>query len=1535
MNIKQSFVFAAALLLSTASIKAQSYTEAFDSVFTYVSRNDATTGILYERVLPFGNLTKYNSQECAPDTSHYSHFLRAYYELCRATFNPTIPLISHDSLKKIAESSSNNIQIGLLHFDINTFDTNILSNKLYYDFDSVLREDVSISASLYRRNTLFVASPLVQTINISNPTYIVNNRIYFDNTRNPISRLYIDFDDGLGYQLVQMNQKIKVEYSNDGIKILRFMAVMTDNETYFAYAKTEINTESRGERSTEYPYIDDFVGNNAIEAIITPPNPYEGNSFTTAKGNVRIYYANSDKKLRKPILIIDGFDPQNNRQFDTCYEEGKKSLWDMMFYTDNYNQRLNLCLQLLNMGYDVVMLDLPEGGTYIERNAMVCIEVLNRLNNMLHQNNSDEQIVVVGPSMGGQIARYALTYMEQHPDDANTHYGKHNTRLWISYDSPHQGANIAMGAQYLIEYFADEFGLGNISNIWNNTLCCPAAKQMLIHHADLSAFLTHYMYYYYLTHLNNTNGYPVEVRRIAVSNGSFNDISNGVAGGISYNGTIIAPFNLIINPLTGLPLPYFFINLQMRNVANSGSCMVVSVDAFIGRVLSIHIPMLQKSFSISSENSSPDVSPGGTYDTYDQVDRAIKNIPLLGSLTAVTSNQRTHCFMPITSTLDIGGNMNYSTDISSRDLVAEGLTQFDSYAGVMDSNMYHVTFNQHLVDYMLNEIETYVQGPREVQLCQTPRPTYTLHLPQDSMPADVTWLCSDNIRIIRTSDPNVVNIVALSVGDGWISAEVPTLKHRKRLANYPIHVSVNENNNLPVITTSDIPQQTMTISNEVLLPDTFCVGDGKTLTITNTGILHCSPGTRLIIRPGGKLVVDGGVLTSSCANEMWQGIEVVGDRTKHQTASFQGVVELKNGAIIENAHCAIKTGLGDDNWHTTGGIIKASNTTFRNNRRAVAFLSYVDTAASGSLRSNYSYFRNCTFTVNEDNVFAQNNGDFIDHVTMWQVKGVNFYSCHFSNTASMNDRRHAIYTEDAGFSISKFCPITQPDCPCEIVESLRNTFTGFNIAIDVNTSGDQFPVTIDHSKFINNATGIRINGNHFVTITRNDFDLQDIPTSGITNIGLLMYNSTGYKVEGNRFHRAVTNPYITPCGILMEQSGTENNNIYLNSFDTLYEGLYISGINGDVSGGLQMTCNEFLGNRYDIYMTSSAVVSPWQGHSGKGADNIFDNHSTYNLYNCGTQYITYFYSNNSSFYPAHVTSNVMRVGGASTNPRTPTFCNIGGGVPIGGGGIKSTSGFQSDVDDYLSALTNSVDEMDNENNSDSSPESLRNMRHALSNTYYENVRKLMADTLLSLSELEQWHTIAQPIADPYSLTETKFQNGNPNSTVIAEALEETNNYADFHALKTLCGAGGSGINWYELTDSQIEQLQSIAELNTGRTSVMAKGILCFFFGICYEDDWSIEVTSETRSAKATPNNNETSSLFVYPNPTDNTLYVELLGSVIDNVILYDLQGRIVDCKLSLEDGITTVGIGNIPAGVYLVYVTDENGNSYYQKIIKK
>jgi len=58
------------------------YTEHFDYIFQNVSRVQATTGILYERVVPFANLTSPNL-----DTSNYTHFIQAYSELYRAAFD--------------------------------------------------------------------------------------------------------------------------------------------------------------------------------------------------------------------------------------------------------------------------------------------------------------------------------------------------------------------------------------------------------------------------------------------------------------------------------------------------------------------------------------------------------------------------------------------------------------------------------------------------------------------------------------------------------------------------------------------------------------------------------------------------------------------------------------------------------------------------------------------------------------------------------------------------------------------------------------------------------------------------------------------------------------------------------------------------------------------------------------------------------------------------------------------------------------------------------------------------------------------------------------------------------------------------------------------------------------------------------------------------------------------------------------------------------------------------------------------------------
>jgi hypothetical protein len=292
----------------------------------------------------------------------------------------------------------------------------------------------------------------------------------------------------------------------------------------------------------------------------------------------------------------------------------------------------------------------------------------------------------------------------------------------------------------------------------------------------------------------------------------------------------------------------------------------------------------------------------------------------------------------------------------------------------------------------------------------------------------------------------------------------------------------------------------------------------------------------------------------------------------------------------------------------------------------------------------------------------------------------------------------------------------------------------------------------------------------------------------------------------------------------------------------------------------------------------------------------------------------------------------------TANPCTPTLCNNNNNNP-------RLAGFSGMMDSYTATLDSIGANDDSPLQGENLP--LTDMARNLSEIYYAAVRSILSDTVLDLNALEQWHSAAQPIADPYSLTETRFAMGYSEPFVADADDAELANYAEFHAMKlALRNNDGSvgNINWYALTDAQIAQLQTIAERNTGRASEMAKGVLCFFFGICYNNDLMVDdnadnhdnhSNAETRSAKAAQQDGET-NLNVYPNPTDDILYVELSGAGIANATLYDLQGRVVGANNdSPLQGIATLNVRNVPAGVYVLRVTDTNRKEYLQKIVIK
>ena len=151
-----------------------------------------------------------------------------------------------------------------------------------------------------------------------------------------------------------------------------------------------------------------------------------------------IFYS-PDGVLDKPIFLIDGFDPLDSRNINTIYQ--------LLDYSGG-----NLGDIVRNNGYDVVVLNFPTyfreedqvwiygGADYIERNAMLLVELIKYINNL---KVGDKENVIIGPSMGGLVARYGLNYMESIGLD-------HETRLYVSFDSPHAGACYLFDRQRLL-----------------------------------------------------------------------------------------------------------------------------------------------------------------------------------------------------------------------------------------------------------------------------------------------------------------------------------------------------------------------------------------------------------------------------------------------------------------------------------------------------------------------------------------------------------------------------------------------------------------------------------------------------------------------------------------------------------------------------------------------------------------------------------------------------------------------------------------------------------------------------------------------------------------------------------------------------------------------------------------------------------------------------------------------------------------------------------------------------------------------------
>ena len=753
----------------------------------------------------------------------------------------------------------------------------------------------------------------------------------------------------------------------------------------------------------------------------------------------------------------------------------------------------------------------------------------------------------------------------------------------------------------------------------------------------------------------------------------------------------------------------------------------------------------------------------------------------------------------------------------------------------------------------------------------------------------------------------------------------------------------------------EIPTSTL---SGTITSDGFIVGDNAVVTVT--GEIRMEENSKIIIKPGGKLIVDGGLLTSACPDTEWQGIQVWGNDNMHQYLSngqyHQGILELKNGATIENAVCAV------DLWnpldeHSEGGIVWATDAIFRNNAKAVHAINYSNyTPSSGVEAQNASWFRNCSFIIDSDYI---GNNTFNNHVELNNVDGIKFYACSFSvdNTASqLASSISAIYASSAGFTVTSEC--SSPGFPCPESDLIRSTFNGFDNAVHVtNNGGSVRTFSVSGSEFWNNEKGIYATNTGYATIIKNIFN---VGNNAQCNYGIYVDGVANFCIEENNFLRNTSTTNRT-YGIAVENSGSYND-IYLNHFNNLYCGNISIG-NNVVSGnnglGLTYTCNTNSGNTHDFGVLKDGTlgnVDNSQGSSSLAAANTFSA-SQYHFYNSGNSNLTYYYKGSGSKIPTRKYGVILATASIDNECKSH-YDLVGGGS---GGGMMSAGKTDSLKNKYVSSM-NSIDRLNSLSTYKIEKDSTQRIQQEAQMSMLQRECLLAAGDIVrsnlnkeerDFNELREWIGKSDDISSARMIIASYIQQKDfVNAIALAKKLptiydlqgEELNEFYDYLEIIRLHESlNETNRSTLQLTGYEIALLEDITENGTGASKAMAEAILAENrgfptivisscptipnFASAVRDSEEPELTSETVfEVELSPNPATTKVEVSYTLPENETNATLVMTNALGiNVMTKQLDGANGKMTLSLED---------IPSGIYF-YSIRCGENVKTGKLIKK
>lgn len=719
-----------------------------DNMFLNIDKSKVPYGLLRDYAFELADLDIYNGKEL--NDSNYVNKV-SYENLLRTIRSAVVGTKPFDAEEVLAEQHSLSGRgkgvMGVVLYQYSYIREDALTNHLIrYENEQVFDNEIDgVWQNPYSTGYTLGFSAQDSTLYGSTITYSFPNTIWKSNIIS--NRVEFDAGDGRGYMLIFKGGSLSVNYASGGVKHLKMRVKLSNGSYLYSHSLVKIISDSQiATRAIEGEAI---KPDDTVDFVAT--SPYNG---IIAKGRISYLYASSgEKKIKKPFIVMEGFDPTELVNKNEAYlGDEKYGNTNLSTFVKYLRQRFT-AYHKLTSEYDIIYIDLFDCKYSIQANARLFERAIEIINEKKSQDGCTEKNIVFAQSMGGLIARYGLKEMENKSK-------VHDTSLLFFQDTPHLGAHIPIGILQgmngLLRFYYENkiFGrldFGDVKSKLAPILYSDAAKQMLINYVNSNGDVDNSVHNAWQRELSQL-GYPqgdngYKMRIVSISNGqtpvttiydphSYIYVDGNVS--TSFLGEFLlkafSPFMLMPGLVfddwrifvLGLLPGSTTLNVHFEANSPSGTSPICYMHLrYIKKFLWI-VKIRKTVFSYEKKYPSSmiyyDYMPGSFYTvpglesgTQDSSEDIMK---FLGKYNLKTSFNNRMMFIPTVSSLDIGEGKIALTqsDYEKKYLMdfpppPPKHTPFDAFY-ITDGSSYHTSFVPTMLDWMLEQMKVTVDGPK-------------------------------------------------------------------------------------------------------------------------------------------------------------------------------------------------------------------------------------------------------------------------------------------------------------------------------------------------------------------------------------------------------------------------------------------------------------------------------------------------------------------------------------------------------------------------------------------------------------------------------------------------------------------------------------------------------------------------------------------------------------------------------------------------------------------------------------------------------